>query len=273
LLDGLDVAIDVVATSLEELCEAEPADGDRVLVAGGDGTVHRVAQVAVEKGWIIGILPAGTANDLARGLGIPLEPADACRVIAQGPAEAIDVGWVNDQVLLNAAQVGLGPEVSSAADRGHKSRWGRFSYFRGLVEAITGRQGFQARIEADDEQAGGYWLNVTVANGPCFGGGHSPEPEPRIDDGLLDVVAWRSRPLHRLGWAWLMRRVGIGYPDAVRHWRAARVRITTSHPKTVTLDGDPTTESPVEATVRTKALRVIVPPASAAGADEERLAK
>jgi YegS/Rv2252/BmrU family lipid kinase len=259
LLDAAGVEIEAVVHGFDELERVSPAEGDRLAVAGGDGTLHRVARVAIERGWVLGLLPAGTANDLARGLGVPLDPAAACRVIAHGRTRSVDVGWINDDVLLNAAQLGLGPEVASAAERGHKSRWGRFGYLRSLLERLSGRRGFRADIEADDERDGGYWLNVTVANGPCFGGGHSLDPEPDIEDGELDVIALRSRPLHRLLWAWLMRRIGFGYPEAVRHWRAQTVRIASDEARSVTLDGDPCTQTPLEATVRPGALRVLVP--------------
>jgi YegS/Rv2252/BmrU family lipid kinase len=260
-----DAGVEVTSTfrSIDELRASPPNADDRVLVAGGDGTIHQVARLAVENDWVLGVLPSGTANDLARALEIPQTPREACRVVAAGRIRPIDVGWVNDDVLLNAAQLGLGPEVSSAADRSHKSRWGRFSYLRGLferlLERLKGQRGFRAGIVVGDDRAGGRWVNVTVANGPYFGGGHAVHQHARIDDGLLDVVALRARPAYQLAWAWLMRRLGIGYPEAVRHWRGATVRIVTSDEHSVTLDGDPCTRTPLQASVRPEALRVFAP--------------
>lgn len=254
------VRVEATVRSLEALRAAGPNKADHVLVAGGDGTLSRVAAAAMEKGWVLGVLPSGTANDLARALGIPMEPRGACRIAASGRARRIDVASVNGEVLLNAAQIGLGPEVARAAESRYKTRWGRLGYLRGVVDRLRGRRGFRAHIEVEGDSVRKRWLNVTVANGPYFGGGHRIHLDARIDDGLLDVVALRARPWYQLAWAWLLRQLGVDYPEAVRHWRTEWVRIGTHGPMAVTLDGDPRAQTPVEVRVRRRALEVLVLP-------------
>lgn len=259
LLERHGVEIEGRFDSIEALEDAEIQAGDRLLVAGGDGTVNRVAAMAIDRRWTLGVLPAGTGNDFARSLGMELSSEDACRQIAHAETRDIDIATINDCVLLNAAQIGMGPDIDEEADRRFKRFWGRLGYLRSLVARLYRSGGMRARIAGPDEHGGGRWMNITIANGPFFGGGHRIDPDARIDDGLLDIVALRARPWYQLIWAGVLRRIGIGYPDSVKHWRLSCVEVRTRHPHDVSVDGDVRTRTPATARVRPGALRVSVP--------------
>jgi diacylglycerol kinase family enzyme len=95
-------------------------DFDAVVLGGGDGTLSRSAQALLDVDRPLGILPLGTANDLARTLGIPQEPAGACAIIAGGRLRPIDLGRVDGTLFLNAAALGLSTRVTRRLDRDSK---------------------------------------------------------------------------------------------------------------------------------------------------------
>ena len=110
---------------LEDEVRRAVAEGhDTIVAAGGDGTVMGVAQALVGSGVPMGVLPLGTFNYFARGLGLPQEPAEAARAIRNGRVHRISVGAVNGQVFLNNASLGLYPAALRAREDVYR-RWGR----------------------------------------------------------------------------------------------------------------------------------------------------
>jgi len=235
------------------------AAGDRLLVAGGDGTVNGMVQRVIDGGWTLGVLPGGTGNDFARSLGIALAPEKACEQLSDAVTREVDIARLNDCILLNAAQIGLGPEVTEDADRRFKRFWGSLGYLRSLVERLFRSGGVRARIVRPDGESEGHWKNITIANGPYFGGGHSVNAESTIDDGRLDVVALRARPWLQLLWAGILRRIGIGRSESVEHWRVERVEVHTDDERSVSVDGDIRLKTPVRAEIHPRALKVSAP--------------
>ncbi|RDB43593.1 diacylglycerol kinase family lipid kinase [Halomonas sp. DQ26W] len=214
--------------------------GDRVLVAGGDGSVNRVAAICVEQKAILAVLPSGTANDFSRNLGLPEDPAELCRLVASGQITAIDVAWVNDHLFLNVAHIGFGTFPAREASHGHKRRWGRFSYLFTLAQQLGLQRGIHARIECDEQVAEGRWLTIAIASGAYFGGGHHIA-EARIDDGHLDVVAVRQRSWLPLMFIFITTRLLRRTPrrhDTVVHFKAPQCRVQLRHEHTLTADGE-----------------------------------
>jgi len=96
----------------------------RVVVGGGDGSLHAAAPGVIATGLPLGILPLGTANDLARTLGLPLGLDAAARVIADGRTRSIDLGEVNGHPFFNVASLGFGVDLTRALTSDAKRRWG-----------------------------------------------------------------------------------------------------------------------------------------------------
>ncbi|MFT6915535.1 MAG: diacylglycerol kinase (ATP) [Motiliproteus sp.] len=233
--------------------------GDRVLALGGDGTLNAVAELCVGQDWPLALLPAGTANDVARALNIPSHPDLACQLLRSGTLRPLDVGRLNGRVFLNVAHIGLGAEVTWSLGHEHKQLWGGYSYLRQLLKIISGRRRFSARIEADGRVMQGHWLEIAVANGPFFGGGH------RIDGagfttGSLTLVAIRARPVARVLLAWLAARLGRP-PDRklLRIESVRQCRVVTRRRLRVTADGERFGRTPVGFTIEPQVLRVLVP--------------
>jgi diacylglycerol kinase (ATP) len=167
---------------------AVAARADRVVVAGGDGTLHRAIQLLAGTRSALGVVPAGRGNDLARILGVSLDPPRALRHALSGPIQRIDLGRVGDRWFACVGGLGLVEDVADAARRAGKAVPGPFVYPWALLLKLPGFTPPRLRIEC----AGGVWEGRTMlalfANGSTFGGGMRVAPRARLDDGQLDVV-------------------------------------------------------------------------------------
>lgn len=234
-------------------------ESDCLLAAGGDGSVNAVAALCLKTGATLGVLPSGTANDFARNLGIPNKPDDVARLVAEGVVQRVDVADVGDGICLNVAHVGLGTLPSRLVSSPAKKSLGRFSYLATLFRKLGAQRGFHARITTESSVLEGRWLSVAVATGAYFGGGHEI-PEACANDGLLDVIAVRPRPLIQLLLAFVMVRLNRKTPNrtsTVVQIKATRCEVQTRKPKTVTVDGDVAGKTPISMHCRAGVLKVI----------------
>lgn len=232
---------------------------DCLMAAGGDGSVNAVAQCCLGTGATLAILPSGTANDFARNLGIPMEPARAAALVVQGSARKVDVACWGEKIFLNVAHIGLGTLPSRQASSPTKKTLGRFSYVATLMKQLRAQRGFHGRIRTDQSALEGRWLSVAVATGAYFGGGHEI-PEASADDGLLDVIVVKPRPWMQLLFAFLMVRLSGRTPrrtSTVIQIKGQWCHLETRQPKTVTIDGDVAGKTPFEARCQPGALKVI----------------
>lgn len=195
------------------------AGSRRIIVAGGDGSLHAVVSALHRrndlKTSVIGLLPLGTGNDFARGTDIPLDVEDAARLILRGRVKPVDL--VVDEVgevVVNSVHVGAG---ANASRRG--ARWKERLGSVGVGKANLGKLGYpigaaltawnppirRLRVEVDGEVVNDFdqpVLMVAVGNGPSVGGGAELTPEAVPDDGRVDVMISRSTgPLARLLYA------------------------------------------------------------------------
>jgi YegS/Rv2252/BmrU family lipid kinase len=172
---------------------AEPA-GQRLVVAGGDGTVHAVVQAIAQHrlaGLAVAILPLGTGNDFARSAGIPQDPREAALAAVRGRVRAIDL--LRDDrggVVMNAAHIGVGALASERAEAA-KGMLGPLGYAVGAALAGAGATSYSMRVEADGSQVASpdeQLLMVGIGVGRTIGGGTPLAPDASLDDGRVDVV-------------------------------------------------------------------------------------
>lgn len=205
-LKGRDCAPDALARAMEAwgwsverlACQSErtiplvrravAAGCERVVVAGGDGTLNLVANALAGTDVPLGVVPCGSANDFARSLALPLDVARALEVIRAGDAARMDLGRVNDRYFLNVASLGMSADIARAIAPERKRRWGRWAYLVEVASRLGRRRVVPLRVcmEAGCEVLEAY--QVTIANGCCFGGGFRVSHAATFDDGLLDVV-------------------------------------------------------------------------------------
>lgn len=136
---------------------------DRVVVGGGDGTLNAALPGLLDAGLPLGILPLGTANDLARTLGIPTGLEAAAEVIAAGRTRRIDVGEVNGRPFFNVASVGFGVDLTRALTRDAKRRWGKVGYAVAALRALGRLRPFHAEIVEGGETQDSRTVHIAVA--------------------------------------------------------------------------------------------------------------
>jgi YegS/Rv2252/BmrU family lipid kinase len=233
---------------------------DAIVVAGGDGTVNAAADALIEARKPVGLLPIGTANDLALTLGIPADPEEAAAVITAGDTRRIDVGRVNGIPFVNVASIGLSVEIAERQDAERKQQWRALSYLLTTIEVLGEAERFRAEIDCDGECVTLETFQIAVGNGVFYGGGMKIAEDAEIDDGLLDLYAIKAETvLELMALAPALRAGRHLEREDVVSLRGRTVRVTTGRSLPVNTDGEVTTETPAEFTVDRTALTVFAP--------------
>ena len=245
---------------LEDVVARHAGKVDFAIVGGGDGTLNAAADALVAAGLPLGILPLGTANDLARTLGLPLDLAAACAVIGQGHLRRIDLGRVNGKLFFNVASIGLGVNVAHRLTGEIKRRWGVLGYAIGVRDAWRATRAFRARVTCGGRTTSLRSIHLAVANGRHYGGGMTATPDASIDDGQLDL--WSLRPMSPLRLLTLLpalRRGEHGKAPEVDVMHGEAIEVETDVPMSINTDGEVTTRTPARFEVVHDALQVFAP--------------
>lgn len=254
------------------LLEARASAVDCAIVGGGDGTLRMVAAPIAESRLPLGILPLGTANDLARTLGIPPEPEEAADIIVAGHRRAIDLGMVNDEPFFNVASIGLATELARELSPNLKKRWGRIGYAIAAGRALAKARRFSAVIEEGDTTTRTRTMQIAVGNGVFYGGGNVVSESAAIDDGHLDLYSLEMRRVWRLAlMAFSFRSGQHGAWSEVKTLRGTEFLVRTGRPRPVNADGEIVTETPARFRVDPQAITVFAPaPAEPEAASQRR---
>jgi YegS/Rv2252/BmrU family lipid kinase len=249
----------VAAPGEAEALAAELAgEVDVLLVFGGDGTVHEVANglplPAGADGPLVALLPAGTGNDLARALGLPPDPVAAARALAGGRPRPVDMLDCGPRRAANGVNAGFAAAATDVLSRRVKRALGPAAYVAGGLRAGLRPPNWPARVEVDGRVVDGEALAVVVGNGGSFGGGRWLLPDADVGDGLLDVLvvpAAASRA--KLARALAMDR---RLPDDLPRLRGPAATVATGMP--CRLDGEPA-PTPGSVAVIPAAWRLLAP--------------
>jgi diacylglycerol kinase (ATP) len=203
---------------------AAAAGCDRLAVAGGDGSIAPAAAAAGAAGIPLAVIPAGTANDFARRMGLPSEPAAACGLAVRGERlRDMELGWMDERPFVNVASAGLPGPAARRAKRLTKPL-GPLAYAAGALAAGASASAVRVQVECEGEALfdGEVW-QVTVAASGAFGAGSRiAEADPH--DGALEVVAVAAGP--RPGLVALAYRLRSG--GLAGHRRARRRRCASA---------------------------------------------
>lgn len=233
---------------------------DIIVVCGGDGSISSAAPAVIESGLPLGIIPAGTANDLARTLSIPLDFAAAADLIVEGHSRRIDVGTVNGHAFFNVASIGISSELAQKLDPAIKKRFGRLGYAVAALRVILAAQRFRARIREKGESRTVSTYQVAIGNGRLYGGGNVVEENAAIDDGTLDLYSLEVKNLWKL--ALMLRAFRSGTHGAWKEVRTAKCvefDIETRRPMPVNTDGEIVTATPAHFRILPRAISVLAP--------------
>lgn len=230
-----------------ELFAGALTDGVQLLIsAGGDGTLRDIASAVAGSSLPLGILPGGTANVLARELGIPRRPEWAARLLVAGVERRLDLGrleladgrWARFAL---AAGLGFDAAALHGTDPGLKRRVGPLAIGLGLIRAIPDLRRFGIEVSVDGRPAweGRVW-QLLVGNASRYAVALRPNPDARPDDGLLDLcLATGKGPAdHWRMLRWLAAR-GVPDPQGARWFRGRVFDLTLSDPVWGELDGSP----------------------------------
>ncbi len=229
---------------------------DLVIAWGGDGTVNEVAGPLIGSGTALGIVPSGSGDGLARGLGVPFNPADALAFALRGRPDAIDVGFLGSRHFLNIAGIGFDAVVGAAFnDAGGR---GALGYVRTGLALVWTYRAREYHLDLDGRVLSGERFVIGFANAREYGNrlilDHSADPR----DGWLNVVVGdRGSPLTQL---WRARRLAIRphRPAAgVYRTRVQRARVTGDE-LACHVDGEHfTTSGTVDVRLEPRALRIV----------------
>jgi YegS/Rv2252/BmrU family lipid kinase len=259
---GLDVTIEPfsalpeIARDIVRLRQS----ADIIILCGGDGTIASGAMAVMECGLPLGIIPMGTANDLARTLGIPMDLLEATDIILSGKTRKIDLGSVNGHAFFNVASIGLSAELAQGLRPETKKRFGRLGYALAAGRVLAKTRPFTATIKEKGEITRVKTFQIAVGNGRHYGGGNVIQEDAEIDDGHLDLYSLEMRNVWKL--AGMLRAFRSGRHGAwneVRTARCVEFEIETKRPMPVNTDGEIVTSTPAKFIVHPGAITVFAP--------------
>lgn len=233
---------------------------DLAIVGGGDGTLNAAVEGLVESQLPLGILPLGTANDLAHTLGIPTSLPEACQIVAKGQLQRIDLGWVNGKHFFNVASLGLSVQIAERLNRGTKRRWGVLAYAATALGVIWQVKPFRADICLDGKLIRVKTVQIAVGNGRYYGGGMTVCEDAAIDDCQLHLYSLNVRH-----WWQLIAALPSVWQGQHRAWsgvhacKCQEIEVYTHEPYFINTDGELTTHTPARFRIIPKALSVLTP--------------
>lgn len=236
-----------------------------VVAVGGDGTVHEVANGVAGTEVPIGCIPAGSGDDFARSLGYPLSWEGALERVLHLKSRLIDAGSINGMLFAISAGIGFDGEVAKLTNRSWYKRWlnkmnaGRLSYVVTVLRLFVTYRPCDVSLNVDGvtSEHNNVWL-MAIANMPYYGGGMKICPDARYDDGLLHICLVEG--ITRFELLRFFPRVYNGthvMHPAVRMIAGRKIRVESSAPMTIHMDGEFGGETPAAIEAIPDRLRVI----------------
>ncbi len=254
--------------------EAVTSGADLVIAGGGDGTVNAVVNGLFAGGAVsdpaelprLGIVPLGTANDLALSLGVPEEVEAAVQLAVSAPPQLVDVARVNDRYFLNVSSGGQGAEVTDETSSRAKRVLGVAAYVASGVRKLAALETCRARFSSGDEVIhDGSFTFFAVGNAWQTGGGNRVTPRSDLADGLLDVCI--ILPVSHGELMRLLPGIRRGEhleSEHVIYRQLPELSVTSSEELPVNADGEPIEGSAFRYERIRRALRLAVPTRSPA---------
>lgn len=247
----------------EQARRAAAAGHERLLVAGGDGTLHFAIQGLAGSRCALGIVPLGSGNDVARALKIPLKTEPALALARSGTPRTIDLGTIEDRNFLLVAGLGIDSDVNRFIQERMRLPRGPWIYPYATLRTLLAFEPPLVSIESDEGRYEGRIVLAALANAPCFGGGMQIAPRAELDDAWLDVVIveWAARLRLLTVLPRVYRGSHVGHP-LVKTVRTRRARLWADRPVMFYADGEPIFPVRPEGTtvaVRPRSLRVVTP--------------
>jgi diacylglycerol kinase (ATP) len=240
--------------------ESSRANYDRVVVAGGDGTLNlAVRQFDLERG-TLALIPTGSGDDFARVAGIPRDIPGAVDTVLTGRVREFDVALANNLRYLGVAGLGFDSEVAEYANRNVKFLRGSAVYFYAILRVLPRFRPRPVTIRIEDSTRHEQIMFAAIGNTRQYGGGIRITPDALPDDGLLDLCIVHSTTRMQL-----LKTLPKAYTGAhckspfVETLRGRSFSFDSETSLAVYADGEPLTRTPVSFGIEAQRLRVIVP--------------
>lgn len=244
-----------------ELACAAALSGETVVCLSGDGMVGAVADSLREvPDAVLGVLPGGRGNDLARVLGLGQDPVVACAVVAAGFTRKLDLGVADGKAFVGIASCGFDSDANRIANEA-PSWLGNLVYAYGALRALAAWRPARFELVLDGQRYTFRGYSVGAANSKAYGGGMYAAPDALLDDGLLDIpyceqiskLRFLTRILPKV-----FKGTHVREPS-VHMLRGRELEIAADRPFTLYADGDPIAELPTHVRVLPAAVSVLVP--------------
>ncbi len=236
---------------------------DYVAACGGDGTVNEVVNGLARKSKrpVLGIIPAGTTNDLARALGIPLQIEEAAKTIAERHQIPFDLGQIgSDRYFVNIAACGRLTEITYDVPSKMKTMLGYMAYYVKGLELLPRLRPIHLHVESENQHYDGKVMLCLITNSRHVAGFHDVAPNAMVNDGLFDVILVKRTNLGEL-----IRLVSAALrgehlgDERVVYFQASELHLSSKEPVELNIDGEYGGRLPHSVQVRASHLSVIVP--------------
>ncbi|MDJ1182231.1 lipid kinase [Roseofilum casamattae] len=248
------------SAQLRQSIRQQGPEVDAIIIGGGDGTLNAVVDALVEVARPVGILPMGTANDLARTLDIPLAIPAACEAIARGNVRHIDLGWVNGKYFFNVASLGLSVTITDRLNGASKQRWGIFAYAIAALQVLATSRLFTAEIRTQGRSYSVKTIQIAVGNGRYYGGGMTIAHDAAIDDCRLDLYSLGLQKWWQILALFPTLRQGRYHAwPGVLSLNGTEFEVYTRHRLPINTDGEITVNTPAHFQVVPQILPIFTP--------------
>ncbi|KAA5533336.1 diacylglycerol kinase family lipid kinase [Taibaiella lutea] len=227
---------DLPADNLKEALKESIAsfEPDIVVAVGGDGTIKLVAEVVMQTSIAIGVIPAGSANGMAKELKIPLEPLEALELIVKGIAKPIHLTRVNNKLCIHLSDIGFNASlVKRFQNMEHRGMWG---YVKAAWSELWHHSKMQASFVLNNQKIKRDAVMIVVANATSYGTGITVNPVGKLDDRLFEIIIIRKISLAEI----LKMRfsTGVFHPEKTEVFQTNHVTIHSRKKVHFQVDGE-----------------------------------
>ncbi|MCX2452780.1 diacylglycerol kinase family lipid kinase [Pedobacter sp. PLR] len=243
--------------SLEKIKQAiDQSKADRVIAVGGDGTLKLVAECLEGTNIPIGIIPAGSANGMAKELGIPLELEAALQVAAKGQPKKIHAIKVNGELCIHLADIGFNAYIIRRFD--NLPQRGMIGYAKAAWQALWSHHKMEVEIEIKGQQIKTQAAMVVIANATSYGTGVKINPEGDLTDDLFEVILVKKYTVIEI---LKVRFTELPFnPEKIELFHTKDLCIKTKHKVHFQVDGEYMGKvNRVDATILPAAITIITP--------------
>ncbi len=243
--------------SADEMKQKIHASGaDRVIAVGGDGTVKLVAELVAGTQLPMGILPAGSANGMAKELGIPVDTNAALEVAAEGLVTKIDAIRINGELCIHLSDIGFNAFVIKTFES--MKRRGMWSYIKAAWWVLWRNRKMRVKIETDNDFVMRDTQMIVLANASRYGTGAVINPEGKLNDGFFEIVVIRKISLGEIIKMFLTHKPYD--PVKTELFKTRSVSVASRHKTHFQVDGEYLGKiNSIEANIEHNALSIIVP--------------